>query len=261
MFSKLLWIMFAASTIDHARSVRLIISTGTMKHTGGDSFVEQRMKIRIRDFRRHDIIDLFCIADFIIRMKEDEEVHVWETMLLKFNGMNHCDHSSKEPIMDFFQEGILLFLKNTCNNVGTVGSLLLSPLIIGTWRWRNFSQQLILYLWPVGIGSHGEEDVWLVKGTTNSHGILKKLIHLMFTPRKAGWENDSSAMFSKIDVVVPVTQCHIPQSRVYTRSQLFLMMSNPVDIALLHRGPSVNHKLLKEVPTPKQLRLGSRSGM
>ena len=87
----------------------------------------------------------------VVRMKEDEEVHVEETTLLKFDGMDHCNHCPKEAIMDFLQESILLFLKNTCDNVRTIRGLLLSPSMIGAMRWRNFLQQLVLYLWPVWI--------------------------------------------------------------------------------------------------------------
>jgi hypothetical protein len=114
-------------------------------------------------------------------MKKDEEVHVRETTLLKFNGMNHCNHSSKEPIMDFLQEGILLLLKHPGHNVRTIRGSLLSPSVSGTWSWKNLPQQLVLNLWPVGISSHGEEDVQLVEATTDSHGILKELIHVTFT--------------------------------------------------------------------------------
>jgi hypothetical protein len=53
-------------------------------------------------------------------------------------------------------------------------------------------------------------DVWPVKGATNSHRILEELCHVMFAPTKGGRENDSTAMFHKIDVVVRITQCRIP---------------------------------------------------
>ena len=50
-------------------------------------------------------------------------------------------------------------------------------------------------------------------------------------------------------------------SRVCICSQLLLMIYNPVEIALLHRCPCIHHILLKEVATPKQQRLLSRSRM
>ena len=56
--------------------------------------------------------------DLVVRMKEDEEVHVRETTLLKFDGMDHCNHCPKEAIMDFLQESVLLFSKTRATMSG-----------------------------------------------------------------------------------------------------------------------------------------------
>jgi hypothetical protein len=93
--------MFTATSVDHARSIRLFISAGTMKHTCGDGFIEQRITFRIRNLSRDDIVNLGGVTNFVVLVKEDEEMHMRESTLLKFDGVNHCNGSSKYPIFDF----------------------------------------------------------------------------------------------------------------------------------------------------------------
>ena len=95
VFIKLLGIMLATLSIDHARSLRLDSSTGTMKHAICDSFKEKKVSVWIRKLSRHDIIDLICIQDFVIWMKEDKGMHVGKATLLKFCGVNNSNNSSK----------------------------------------------------------------------------------------------------------------------------------------------------------------------
>src|SRR5580692_3998517 len=95
VFVELLGIMLATPSINHATCLRIQISTGTMKHTICDSFIKKRIGIWIRKLSRHNIIDLVCIQDLVIWMKEDEGMHVRKATLLKFYGVDDCQNSAK----------------------------------------------------------------------------------------------------------------------------------------------------------------------
>jgi hypothetical protein len=49
LFTKLLWKVLAALSIDHARSVFVLRTARTMHHALCDSFVEHGMSLRIRN--------------------------------------------------------------------------------------------------------------------------------------------------------------------------------------------------------------------
>ena len=95
MLIERLWIMLATSSIDHARCVRFISTTGTMKHAISDGLIEKRILILVRKLSRHDIINLICIMNFVVWMKKDEAMHVWKATFLKFYCVEYCLHSPK----------------------------------------------------------------------------------------------------------------------------------------------------------------------
>ena len=87
VFVEDLGIMLATFSILHARCVRFIGSTGTMKHASSDGFVKKRILITIWKLSRHDVINLVCVMYFVIRMKKDEAMHMGKAAFLKFYGV------------------------------------------------------------------------------------------------------------------------------------------------------------------------------
>ena len=61
-------------------------------------------------------------------------------------------------------------------------------------------QEGTLDLRPVGICSHGEEEVRLAAIATDSHGVLEELIHVTGAARMSGRENDASPLLAKISL-------------------------------------------------------------
>jgi len=41
--------------------------------------------------------------------------------------------------------------------------------------------------WPLGISSHGKEEIWFVEMSANGHSILEQLGHKPRTPCKGDW--------------------------------------------------------------------------
>ena len=69
--------MFAALLVNHARCLWLDITTGTMKHTIGNSLVEKRVELGIRDLGRYNGVNLLSIMNFIILMQPNKNMNVW----------------------------------------------------------------------------------------------------------------------------------------------------------------------------------------
>ena len=77
MLKKLFGVMFAALLVNHAKYLWLDITTGTMKHTIGNSLVKKRIELGIRDFGRYNGVNLLSIMNFIILMQPNRNMNVW----------------------------------------------------------------------------------------------------------------------------------------------------------------------------------------
>ena len=77
MLDKFLGVMFAALLVNHARSIWLDVTTGTMKHTIGNSLVKKRIELGIRDFGRYNGVNLLSVTNFIILMQQNRNMNVW----------------------------------------------------------------------------------------------------------------------------------------------------------------------------------------
>jgi len=130
MVSKLFWILLVGFFVSHAWSFWVDCSTGTMKHASSYSVIEQRLCDWIRKLSPYDGINIIGIMNFVSRIKECKKVHMRMASFLKFNSMNVGKYFSKNTTSDVLEQGILLLLKDMCDNVWPViSSLLLSMCI------------------------------------------------------------------------------------------------------------------------------------
>jgi len=44
--------------------------------------------------------------------------------------------------------------------------------------------------WPLGVSSHGKEEIWFVEVSTNGHSILEQLGHKPGTPHMRKGKNE-----------------------------------------------------------------------
>src|SRR5271170_72464 len=77
VLDKFLGIVLAAFSINHARCIRLLITTGAMKHTIGNSMVKKRMELGIWDLGRYNGVNLLSITNFIILMQPNKKMNMW----------------------------------------------------------------------------------------------------------------------------------------------------------------------------------------
>ena len=101
LITKRLRITFTALSINHARSIRVFRTTGTMHHAGCNRFVKQWMSFRIRYLSRYNAICLCCIVNFLIWLQKNKEVHMRKATLLKFDGVNRSNNITKQSIFNF----------------------------------------------------------------------------------------------------------------------------------------------------------------
>src|SRR5258705_8046799 len=105
----------------HARSSGMVWrTTGTMKNVLCDAVMELRMEDRVRELGMDNGIDMVGVANFVCRLEEDEEVDVGQATLLELNGVDASSQITKQTTSDVFQQGILLQVEDTCNNVRTI---------------------------------------------------------------------------------------------------------------------------------------------
>jgi hypothetical protein len=167
--AKFLGEMLAALTIDHAGCSEVLRTTGTMDHTLCDGLIKHGLSFRVRDLGRNERVDMRNITNLELLPQEDEEMDMRQTPLLKLYGEDKSKNTSKQAILYVLEHGLHLLGKDTCHNIRTISSGLMSfPLIwiivIGLIR-----EEVVLDLWPVGIGSHCDEEVWLATVTCNGH--------------------------------------------------------------------------------------------
>jgi len=105
--------------------------------------------------------------------------------------------------------------------------------------------------WPLGISSHGKEEIWFVEVSANSHSILEQLGHKPRTPYIKKEKNEFVSQRPKIFSIMPIMYSSILKSLVELRSKGMLMCSSLVEFSLLTICPCINKKLLEQLSTIK----------
>jgi len=96
---ELAWILFFAFAFFHAWGIWKRNSTWTMHHASGNRFVGQLVCLWIRKFNiDHAVYILDCVW-LTIFDKEDENVCMWQPMLLKFNDIDSRNHASQNMLL------------------------------------------------------------------------------------------------------------------------------------------------------------------
>src|ERR1700690_3287399 len=149
-----------------------------MDHVFDHQLVKLRLCLWIREFCRNERVDVLWSMKLGIMMQEDVEMHVWETSLLKLNGVDMCNGNTQSALFYNLENGIDLCLEDTCNQVRSICSGLTL-------------KQFCLNLWPTGIGSDSHKEIGTLVVTIDSQGILTVLDHIARASRVAGRQNSS----------------------------------------------------------------------
>jgi len=99
--------------------------------------------------------------------------------------------------------------------------------------------------WPLGISSHGKEEVWFVKVSANGHSILEQLGHKPSTSHMRRGKNEFAPQNPNIFSIMSIIHSSILKSLVELRSKSMLMCSSPLKSLLLTICLCINNKLLK----------------
>ena len=70
-------------------------------------------------------------------------------------------------------------------------------------------EETIENFWPLGISSHGKEEVWFVKVSANGHSILEQLGHKPRTPHMRRGKNEFVPQNSNIFSIMPIMHSSI----------------------------------------------------
>jgi len=97
---------------------------------------------------------------------------------------------------------------------------------------------------PIGICSHGDEEVRFAAITTDCHGVLEELIHVACASLVCGGKDNALTLLSKIDRLVGMNS--ILKALIEVCAYLLLMCPDPIQVALLDGYPGINQVLLEE---------------
>jgi hypothetical protein len=115
-------------------------------------------------------------------------------------------------------------------------------------------EEIVSNLRPFAICSHGKEEVRLFAYTTYGQGILEQLIHVSGASTMSGGKDDGASSLSKI--IYAFIKDIVAQAFVVVCPEHFLIVSDPVEIALLNAGPAINNVLLIESSCTKDVDVG-----
>ena len=68
--------------------------------------------------------------------------------------------------------------------------------------------------WPLGISSHGKEEILFLKVSANGHSILKQLDHKPGTPHMRRGKNEFASQRPNIFSIMPIMHSSILESLV-----------------------------------------------
>jgi hypothetical protein len=176
---------------------------------------------------------------------------VRQATLLKLYGKDITEDLAKETILYIFEHGLDLLGKDVCNNFRMIRGGLLLPRLIRIIIVIFIGEQIVFDLKPTGIGGHGEKDIWLSTMSSDGHRVLKELIHVTGATRMGGGQDDTLAHL--VHVCILHTSQTISQTIVEIGPDGLLIMPDPIQLALLYRGPSVDNILLKQPAPSKEI--------
>jgi len=68
-----------------------------------------------RELRRHKAVNLFWSIQLGMRLEKNNNVSIRKASLLELNGVKKACTVTKKAILDIFNEGVKLGMKDTCN--------------------------------------------------------------------------------------------------------------------------------------------------
>src|SRR5277367_1355748 len=112
-------------------------------------------------FSTDQLVHILSTLWSILRIKEDQQVHVRKTSLLKLDGEHTPLCLSKNPLLvvDVLQQGFTFQIEYAGHYVRMIRSSL---------PFRKSSQDL----WPFWVGCHGNEEVGITRDSGQGHGVL-----------------------------------------------------------------------------------------
>ena len=134
---------FGAYAILHTGRL-LIITIGTINHELFDKFKQHRMVLRKP--RGHEAVNLLWGMQLDMRLENNNDVSMRKAPLLKLYSIKKACNFTKHAILNVFDEGMKLGMKDMCDQVRTLSSCLVV-------------KQLILNFRLGSICSHGDEKV------------------------------------------------------------------------------------------------------
>ena len=104
--------------IDHARSIGVLIATGSMHHKLLDEL--QQFIIVSGKFRRHKAINVLWGVQLGMRLQKDNDVGIRKAPLLKLYGVKMSCNFSQYALLDVLNKGLELCMKHSHHQVRTI---------------------------------------------------------------------------------------------------------------------------------------------
>ncbi len=150
-----------------------------MDHASGNRFMGQPVCLRIWKFSSNHAVYILDRVWLIVFDKEDDNVCMRQPTLLKLYDIDSHNRASHNM---FFVIVIDQLLQLDFEHSGYQMWLILRLL---------FGHQRSLNLRPLGIASECNKCIWATRSSTDYHGILIILNHVMWTSCERRWHNDS----------------------------------------------------------------------
>ena len=123
--------------------------------------------------------------------------------------------------------------------------------IIGIIIIVIIGEHIFLNLSPAGICGHGDKYIRFSTVPGNGHGVLEELVHMTGAAGATGGQDDVFTPLSQVNIrVMPKS---ILQTIIEIRPDLHLVGPVPVQLAVLYGSLSIDHILLKQPPSSKQI--------
>ena len=104
-------------------------------------------------------VNVCGLFDFVVFAHRDQKMPVWKAALLELDAPAVRRHSAKHTLVQDFTEELFPFeMEHTRNDVWPIIRVLRGP-------------QILHDFWPVGVGCHGDEVIWLASLPDNGHCV------------------------------------------------------------------------------------------
>ena len=144
-------------------------------------------------------VNIIWSAQLGVVVAIEDSVHVGERALLELYDKDVTDNLSKDSSLYILDELPALGLKHANDEIRTLSGIL-------TWV------EGILDLGPVGVGSHGKEEVTTFKAAIDGQGVLELLLHVASAACKAGRQDEP--LTKSVEVGVDVSSDGVCESRI-----------------------------------------------